>query len=220
MGSFPTIQLETEGLREDNFFQLNHDGRIANQTPLLQVTEKRLVRALFNEHHTNPGALGRVLDYEVPLQQPDRPHGHGKIDLLCLDEGLLLIVEAKRPQDSSSSLKAVLESYTYTRLARERKSVLARCYDLDETEISLKPVVLAGSRVLRRQLSDRNAPLRRIINRLNHDLLERGIGSMAIYGWEYSPGCHLNQLLEYRDDRIRFAIDQCPNIERLDEFSE
>ena len=137
-GSAKGIQLADGGLRERSFRLTNHQGQIELQTSIAQVTEKRIIRAIFNL--TEFPSLGRVVDYEVSLKETQDAR-HGDIDLLCDSGDAALCVEAKKPQSSESVLKAILQAFTYTRLVSSVRSRFLPDFDLPDTH-NLTPVVL------------------------------------------------------------------------------
>src|SRR5688572_3548002 len=101
--SLPNIQLLILGLRQRSFKVDGHRGQINLQTGIKQLTEKRLLRAMFNLSQIP--LLGAVVDYEVPLKESDNAL-HGDIDLVCFQPNAALCVEAKKPDSSESILKA------------------------------------------------------------------------------------------------------------------
>lgn len=105
VSSFPLIQLNANSLRTRSFRVAEHRGQIVLRTGIEQLTEKRIVRAMFNLSQLP--LLGKVIDYEVPLKETDEAD-HGDIDLLCVTPNACLCVEAKKPDSSESILKSRL----------------------------------------------------------------------------------------------------------------
>ena len=136
--SLDGLRLVRDGLRARSFRVADHRGQIKLGTGIEQLTEKRLVRALFNT--TVLPLLNRVIDYEVPLKDNDAA-AHGDIDLLCTQPGVCLCVEAKKPLAGESILKAVLQAFTYTSLVATRKEAFLESFNLDPT-LCLTPAVL------------------------------------------------------------------------------
>lgn len=136
--SFPYIQLLTNGIRSRTFRVSDHRGQISLNTKIEQLTEKRLVRAMFNSRLLP--VLGKVIDYEIPLKDTDEAT-HGDIDLLCILPGTCLCVEAKKPKASESILKALLQAYTYTSLVSTKKSLFFSSFQLDP-QLQLAPSIL------------------------------------------------------------------------------
>ncbi len=136
--SFEGIQLVTDGLRARSFRVADHRGQIKLGTGIEQLTEKRLVRAMFNAAELP--LLGRVIDYEVPLKD-DEAAAHGDIDLLCTQPDSCLCVEAKKPQAGESILKAVIQAYSYTSLVSTRREFFLESFALNR-QLCLAPAVL------------------------------------------------------------------------------
>ena len=76
--------------------------------------ENNIARLLFKKG-IELEKVGRVIDYEIPL----RINSNQKIDLLCVNENSLNIVELKSDKSKESILKAILEIYTYEKLIDE-----------------------------------------------------------------------------------------------------
>jgi len=175
--SFDSIQLITDGVRENNFKTPNHCGQVALNTEIGQFTEKRFVRALFNMERLQP--LGMMVDYEVPLKAT-KESKHGDIDLLCVSSNAVLCVEAKDPRKSTSILKAILQAFVYTSFAVRRREAFKREFGLTKT-LPLTPAVLVGMDA-RRQLDwDRYKHLGRVVNMLNAKLAKSGVGAMRFF---------------------------------------
>lgn len=109
-------------------FRLNHDGtasigrRLARdgdpQGPerLIALSEKLLARALFNQGQV--AGLGRIVDYEVPLQETLRSR-LGDVDLIATAGPAIKLIELKITHPAGrgeSLLRALLEAHTYYKL--------------------------------------------------------------------------------------------------------
>lgn len=180
MSSLPQIQLVADGLRSRSFRVTDHRGQIKLNTGINQLTEKRLVRAMFNL--TQLPLLGRVIDYEVPLKDTDDA-AHGDIDLLCVSPNICLCVEAKKPNAGESILKAILQAYVYTSLVSSKKQLFLSSFKLDPT-LQLTPAILTfASAQSGRQLKEigKYPCLLKLIENLNAKLAIDGIGPMRFF---------------------------------------
>ena len=174
------IRLIEKGLRQRSFKFADHRGQISLQTGIEQLTEKRLVRAMFNL--VQVPALGKVVDYEVPLKESDDAK-HGDIDLLCISSESALCVEAKKPEASESLLKAILQAFVYTSLVATRREAFLKDFDLPPI-LKLTPSVLTfASAQSARQIRerDRYPNLWRLASTLNLKLEEKGIAPFRFF---------------------------------------
>lgn len=177
---FSTIYLVATGLRSRTFRVADHRGQINMNTEIEQITEKRIVRAMFNLGSI-PG-LGNVIDYEVPLKDNDAS-AHGDIDLLCSLEDACLCVEAKKPNSSESILKAILQAYVYTSLIATKKELFFSSFNLDQN-LRLTPAILtfANAQSGRQLMGLKEYPnLLRLIAKINCQLTEIGIAPMRFF---------------------------------------
>lgn len=180
VASFPQIQLIIDGLRDRSFKAENHRGQIDLQTEIEQLTEKRLVRAMFNSTHLPP--LGTVVDYEVPLKDTKKAK-HGNIDLLSELPETALCVEAKEPNSQESILKAVLEAYVYTSLVSTKKQLFLKSFELNPN-LQLTPAILTFANAQSgRQLKEINEypHLLELIGMLNSNLAVAGIAPLRFF---------------------------------------
>ena len=81
-------------------------------------TEKVIAKKLFNCNPNHLGTIGRIFDYEVPLEIPKsgKKKGDlrlGDIDLVSVTDNCIYLLEFKRPKSNESLLRCVLEIYTY-----------------------------------------------------------------------------------------------------------
>jgi len=108
---------------------------------------------------------------------------HGDIDLLTLDGRSLLIIEVKQHGSRESLLRAFLQAYTYARLVHEVKDRLTRAFAL-EASVELVPAVLtfttaqAGKQL---RAFARYPRTRALLDRLDRDLIGRGLGETRFY---------------------------------------
>jgi hypothetical protein len=180
VSSLPIIQLNAIGLRTRSFRVADHRGQIKLGSEIGQVTEKRLVRAMFNSSQLP--LLGKVIDYEVPLKETDEAD-HGDIDLLCLLPDVLMCVEAKKPSSGESILKAVLQAFVYTSLVSAKKQSFLTNFNLAQ-HLAFAPAVLtfAGSQSGRQLKQINKYPhLLGLIRTLNGLLAGDGIGQLRFF---------------------------------------
>ncbi len=191
--SLDGLRLVTDGLRARSFRVADHRGQIKLGTGIEQLTEKRLVRAMFNAAELP--LLGRVIDYEVPLKDDDAA-AHGDIDLLCTPPGVCLCVEVKKPLAGESVLKAVLQAFTYTSLVATRKEAFLTSFGLDPT-LCLTPAVLTfASAQSGRQLAalNRYPNLVGLIRLLDIRLTGQGNGRIRFF-LVHNPDTELDRCL-------------------------
>ncbi len=178
--AFPDIRLVADGLRQRSFRVPDHKGQIKLQTGIEQLTEKRLVRAMYNLSEIP--ALGKVIDYEVPLKETDEAD-HGDIDLLCVRSETAFCVEAKKPESNESLLKAVLQAFVYTSLVGTRKTSFLSDFELPPT-LGLTPAVLTfASAQSARQLKKKESfpKLWRLVATLNSALAQWELGHLRFF---------------------------------------
>lgn len=83
--------------------------------------------------------LGKVLDYQIPLKNK-LSDCSGKIDLLSYDGKTLRLLELKKPENTETMLRCVLEVYTYLKIVDTKK--LLKDFDLPSTtKILASPLV-------------------------------------------------------------------------------
>ena len=211
--SFKRIRLQTDGLREKDFQLSEHVGGLAMGSSPTQVTEKRLVRALFNEHHKNTPhpELGAVLDYEVPLKATQNAR-HGDIDLLTHKDGNLLLIEVKPPSNRGVCLlKAILQIYTYTRLVLERRSVFIKEFGFNPPSTPcIRPSLLVASHLYERDMA--SSEMKSLIKRMNEDLLERNAGKFIFFKWRFPYDFGRHEYLVESDGKLRYRDGCHPHI--------
>jgi hypothetical protein len=178
--SFPQIELVAEGLRTRSFRAADHRGQIRLRTGINQLTEKRIVRAMFN---SSPLPLmGDVIDYEIPLKDIKKAK-HGNIDLLCVLPQTALCVEAKKPKSNESILKAVLEAFVYTSLVATKKQSFLTSFNLDQNLLLTPAVLTFASTQSGRQLKmiNKYPQLLGLIRVLNSQLALGGIAPLRFF---------------------------------------
>ena len=191
---FPEIELLTDGLRIRSFRVPDHRGQIKLGSDIKQITEKRLVRAMFNLSQLP--CLGKVIDYEVPLKDTDASR-HGDIDLLSVSSNSCFCVEAKKPKSSESLLKAVLQAYVYTSLVATTKQTFLSSFGLDEC-VRLTPAVLTFANATSgKHLNETSKfpKLLKLIGMLNSRLEANGIAPMRFFLIQ-NAGSELNNCLD------------------------
>jgi len=215
LSEFEDIALERGGLRQSGFRVDGHCGKGQLQTDISQVTEKRLVQGIFNLQEIEP--LGKILDYEVPLKA-SQGDSHGDIDMLCLHDDELLIVEAKKPNSSESILKAILEAFVYSSLVATVRDTFLGEYSLPK-ETTLVPAILTYCDALSgRQLPEiGNYPnLIKLVKKLDQHLADSGISRFRFYCVQ-NTSSELNGCLRISDEGaivfqegITLSINECP----------
>ena len=178
--SIAGIRLEADGLRQRSFRVPAHRGQIKLQTDIKQLTEKRLLRAMFNL--SKVPVMGKVVDYEIPLKETEDAD-HGDIDLLCSCSDSALCVEAKKPRASESVLKAILQAFVYTSLIATRREAFLKDFDLSPS-LKLTPAVLTfASAQSGRQIRERKTHphLLRLTSALNAKLAEKSISPLRFF---------------------------------------
>jgi len=99
------------------FYQMEH-----NKFPTDQ-TEKHMARGVLFERFP---AIGKIIDFEVPLKNTKADKGAGKIDMLALSThdqsaGTLTLLELKEPKNTESIWRALLEIQTYWQQVNREK---------------------------------------------------------------------------------------------------
>lgn len=94
------------------------------------LDEELICRKMFLSGLTNPyNAIGYIIDYETPLQNTDADEGLKGIDLLSYnaDADTLILLETKKSDSPESLLRAVLEVFTYWKIADHQKMLYDFC---------------------------------------------------------------------------------------------
>jgi hypothetical protein len=148
-------------IRKTKSFNMSHDGFSNVKSRLkkfgkLEYCEKLLAIALFNSGQTY--CLGKILDYEVPLKEKQKPYDLGKIDLVSVDDNTqaVRLIELKIKNKGGTDetlLRAVLEIYTYYKLIKhsESQGKFLQDYDLlddQQSKPAIKPAILTDKEAL------------------------------------------------------------------------
>jgi hypothetical protein len=204
---FPGIRLATEGLRQRSFRVPDHRGQIKLQTGIEQLTEKRLVRAMYNL--TDVPVLGKVIDYEIPLKETDDAN-HGDIDLLCVQSDVAFCVEAKKPGSNESILKAALQAFVYTLLVATRRAAFLADFAFSAT-VRLTPAVLTfASAKSGHQLNNQGSlpKLWRLVATLNSALARTDISPIRFFVVENDLAelktCLMTSAQPNKDEKVVF----------------
>jgi hypothetical protein len=163
-------------------FNSDHNG-IANVKSRLQkfgglkYCEKLLAIALYNSGQMY--CLGKILDYEVPLKEKQKPYNLGKIDLVSVDDITqsvkLIELKIKKVRGTDETLlRAVLEIYTYCKLIMNSKSQdkFVKDFELPK-HYQLQPAILTDEKALSgiTLLNIKEYPrLQALINAMNNEL--------------------------------------------------
>ena len=122
--------------RERTYKTPGHDGRVDN--PDSPRREEVLAKSLFRRE---VGALGRVLDYQVPIKNV-RDDAAGKVDLVSDDGEHFYLLELKKPDTGETLLRCVLEILTYRAQIDEEHLLESFQGDLPGEARSVEPAVL------------------------------------------------------------------------------
>ena len=197
LNEFEDVKINYAGLRK-NYFHLNdHYGQCQLSTNISQHVEKRFCRALFNLKKLP--LLGKMLDYEVPLKEK-RESKHGDIDLLSYKNGKLFIIEAKKIGSSESVLKAILETYVYSKLVYATKDAFYADFKIN-SGVTIKPVVLTfvNSTSGQQMMEIAQYPnIKAFIDKINDDLVKIGIEKIGFF------------LITNSDEDIKFSLETRP----------
>lgn len=122
--------------------RLNKYGRI-------RFNEKPFAMALYNSGHNFK--FGKIFDYELPLKERQSSR-YGEIDLLSKINNEIYVIELKigytdSGKISETLLRAIMESFTFTKLLNIRKDIIIKDMNLPET-ITFRPVILTLTNAL------------------------------------------------------------------------
>lgn len=105
--------------------------------------EEHIAIKLFNQCAKNGDTfdyIGQIIDYQTPLKASSHNRKVGKIDLLSYADGVLRILELKRPDSSETMLRCVLEGFTYLEMVDT--GILLDSFNLSkETQVKAAPLV-------------------------------------------------------------------------------
>ncbi|MFW6172497.1 MAG: hypothetical protein ACOC5T_02015 [Elusimicrobiota bacterium] len=143
-----SIGKDTEKIRKDNSFNMDHDG-ISDTTKRLKkydcikFDEKTFAIALFNSECRF--SFGKIFDYEIPLKDKKQSYV-GKVDLLSKKNKEVNVIELKirHCYKGETLLRAIVEAFTFTKILNNRKEKLIEDYKLEQ-DITLRPVILTMS---------------------------------------------------------------------------
>lgn len=167
-------------LRQTGFRVPDHRGQANLRTEIAQFTEKRFCRALFNLPVET--LLGKVIDYEVPLKGTEEAP-HGDIDLLCVNEKGVILLEAKKPSSNESILRPILQAFAYSSLVANVRCSFLKSFSLPRSSI-LTPAILTFSTALSgRQLATLESlpKVLDVIHRLNQVLCLKQMAPLRFF---------------------------------------
>jgi hypothetical protein len=132
--------------------------------------------------------LGKVIDYEVPLKQIQGAP-HGDIDLLSVNCGEVMLIEAKRPTSSESILKAILEAFVYSSLISTVRHAFLKDFSLKSNSLLIPVVLTFHTAISGKQLDKINEfpRLRQLVTTLNRSLARRTIEPIRFLVVENCP---------------------------------
>lgn len=125
--------------KTDAHEQLIPDGNKINEITkgAVRRQEEWLAKSMYGKNYEN---LGKIIDFQVPIKNP-RNNQAGKIDLISFSEsnGILYLLEFKKPDSKETLLRCILEAYTYYKQVNCSK--LLRDFELP-TNSKIIPAVL------------------------------------------------------------------------------
>ena len=91
--------------------------------------------------------LGLIKDYQIPLKDTSANEGIGKIDLISYNEKdkKLFLIELKYTGNKETLLRALLESYTYSKIVDKNKLITDFLGPVNPDEIKIIPAVLLAT---------------------------------------------------------------------------
>lgn len=99
--------------KTDGHEQLIPDGNKINEITkgAVRRQEEWLAKSMYGKNYEN---LGKIIDFQVPIKNT-RNNLAGKIDLISFSEsnGILYLLEFKKPDSKETLLRCISEAYTY-----------------------------------------------------------------------------------------------------------
>lgn len=142
------IGTNVDDLRHSISFNMNHKGMSDAKLRIekyggIRFNEKQFAMALYNSGHNF--SFGKIFDYELPLKEK-LSSKYGEIDILSEINNEIYVIELKIGYTDSvmireTLLRAIMESFTFTKLLSIRKDIFIKDMNLSE-KIKLRPVVL------------------------------------------------------------------------------
>lgn len=143
-----------DDLRHTRSFNIGHDGKSDASSRLIKFSrirfnEKPFAMALYNSGHNF--LFGKIFDYELPLKERMSSR-YGEIDLLSKINNEIYVIELKigytdSGKISETLLRAIMESFTFTKLLNIRKDKFIKDMKLPEI-ITFRPVIITSSNAL------------------------------------------------------------------------
>ncbi|CAG0963844.1 hypothetical protein METP3_01012 [Methanosarcinales archaeon] len=141
-------------LRYSRSFNIGHDGKSDSSSRLMKYgrirfNEKPFAMALYNSGHNF--LFGKIFDYELPLKERLTSR-YGEIDILSKIDNEIYVIELKigytdSGKISETLLRAIMETFTFTKLLNIRKDNFIKDMKLPET-ITFRPVILTMTNAL------------------------------------------------------------------------
>lgn len=153
-------------LTRKNSYNAKHTGT-TKQNEYLTRIEERIALDMFGKEYA---ALGKIIDYQVPLKNVLHDKGIGKIDLLSYDESkqILTFLELKKPDSEETLLRAVLEVFTYWKIVNQDK--LLCDFGLPEnTKIQKAVLLFENSYAYNEYVNNRSPKTTALMKRLDVD---------------------------------------------------
>ena len=144
-----------ESITRQKSYKIEHKGEYDSTS---NREEEILAIQMYNYCKDNScvlGNCGKVIGYQIPLKDKQTDKA-GKIDLLSKDESkkVLYILELKRKASDENMLRAVLASYTYSKIVDEVK--ILKDFGLENYEIKSAPLVWSKGKQKKEYEDERN----------------------------------------------------------------
>ena len=122
------------------------------------------------------GTLGLIKDYQIPLKdnlEKDNleNEGIGKIDLISYKDKNLFLIELKHTGNKETLLRALLESYTYSKIVYKNRLIKDFLGTVNPDEIKIIPTVLLAPRCnAYKELKEMEDGKRKYLKKLSREL--------------------------------------------------
>lgn len=148
--------------RESSYKTAGHEWQPID--PSSPRSEEQIARSMMGQTYNY---IGKIIDYQTPLKNVQSDDA-GKIDLLSCneEEGRVYILEFKAQDSKETSLRCVLEAYTYSRIVDAKKL-------LKDFGISSETAVRKAALVYRLSISHvhfRDTNIKKLMKALGVDL--------------------------------------------------
>ena len=135
-------------------------------------SERKVAQKLFEQCKDGSSFdfIGKIIDYETPLQNTNQDTGFGNIDLLSVNEKdkTVYILELKKNGSTETLLRCVLEGFTYSMIVNQTK--LLNDFGYSGYNIRVAPLVFEGKDQWKeyKEMKEGNRPyLMKLMEKLN-----------------------------------------------------